>query len=250
MKINKAVLICSLICLLLFLCAFTRPPVSPVLLTSDNEVVQLSYLNAEVDSSILSLVVNCDTDADYFEIANDIVVATDESFNNKLEKLEVRTENNKLIYKFSLSEPIKKIYIAPPTLYLPSKIKAVTMPLVTDNNIKDKDIEWFSIASVTTEIIDDDWFAVIVTINPNNDVLPRFPHLIIDGKAIGGLASLNFNSNNVFNSGEFIYYFPSKDFTEIISKLSNASLSIEDTLVKVSSSNTLGISNIQSLEVN
>lgn len=255
MKMRKNILICCLLFLFLFLCAFGMPSTATILLQSEsNEAVQLNYISAEHDSEILSLMVDFETNVECFEIANNIVVATDEAMTNKLKALGVRAVGNNLIYDFTLTEPVERIYIAPPTLYIPCAIDEVTMPLISNINYLDRNVvnddEWFTITSALTEVIDEDCFAVVVNIDPINDMLPRFPRLIIDGEVIGGFSSLVFDSNNIFESGQFCYYFPLDQYDEITSKLGTASLTVENALIKVSANQAQRTSSIRSLVVN
>lgn len=165
MKGKKAVLIVCFLCITLFLCAFAVLP-SVNLQSSRNDAVRLSYVDADLDTDILTLYVDYESYGKFFEIAEDITVATDKDFTNKLVKTSSTAEESKYTYSFSLNEPVETIYISPPTLYITTEIATTSLALRSGKDIVMLDEQnWFSISSVTTKKIKEGMFAVIVSID-------------------------------------------------------------------------------------
>ncbi len=249
MKSKKGIFIMCFLCITLILCAF-KALISVDLLSSRNDSVRVSYVDAVLESDTLTFYVNYESYGEFFEIAEDVVVATDEEFTNILRRKSCKPEGSRYVYTFSLKDPIDRIYIFPPTLYIPTEISTTSLELCSTKTPATLDgKEWFAISSVSTERANETMYTVAINIEAHENTLPRFPKLEIDGKRIEGISSLNFNEDNNFDFGEFIFHLPSENCEDISSILENASLVVEDALLRVSAKDALFSSNIKSLDI-
>jgi len=243
MKNKKTFLVTCVLCVALALCAFVvLPKVS--LKSTQNDTIDVSYLSAKQNEDTLILSVNYESYGEFFEIAKDISVATDEKFSNTLTKISSTPKDNQYIYEFKLDKPTDTIFITPPILYLPVEVEPVSIALTSNNSSLTTESEsWFSITSVSVNEAEEGNYYVSIIINPTNEDLPRFPKLILGKESLGGISSLNFDENDKFNFGEFIFYFSAKDIDDAYDMLEGASLVVDQALIKVSATD-IGISSM------
>lgn len=250
MKRKKMLIISCVLIAVILVGAFAIWP-SIRLKSDQGDSVDLAYTNAheDTDAGVLTLYADYESYGTFFEIAIDIVVATDKDFTNVLRKTGCTVEESRYAYTFVLEESTDKIYISPPILYLPVEVETTSVSLNADSKTKFDDQDWFSVSSIDTKEAGEGMFMVTVTIKPHNETLPRYPKLVVGGEEIGGFSSLNFNEDAVFDFGEFIFYLPAESIETASSMLKDASLVVEDALIKVAATDTIFTSNIKSLNV-
>lgn len=251
MKVKRIIVPSIVLIATIILCSFTIIPT--IILQSDNgDTVNLSYLDAivDADNNTLTLYANYNNYGNSFEIGQDLVVSTDHDFNTVLKMTSCVLEKDRYVYTFAIDNPVSKIFISPPVLYVPADISATETKLSSSNaKVTLGSEEWFTISSVETSEIEKGLFAVKVSIIPKNDILPRLPKLVIDGKKYGASSSLSFNEEKTFISGEFCFFVPTESAENLSAMLESATLVVENALNKVYAKDSIFSTNIESLDI-
>lgn len=213
-----------------------------------------AHKEAKASGETLTLTVDYTDYGTGFEIGQDIRVYTDSALTNELSKIRCTPENGNYNYEFEWGGDVDTIYITPPVLYIPTEIDKEVFPLSADMasspvDMSEEPDEWFSISDISVDEYSDGVYSVAVSIIPNNDELPRFPMLVIDGESIGGMSSLNFDEGGCFSSGEFVFYVPCDDIELLKAQLSAAYIEIEDSLSVARASDLSLTSSVKALRV-
>ena len=250
MKTKKIYLVVGIVSLFLLACAFTIRPVVR-LVSARNNKVDVSYVGATVEEGKLVVYVNYEGYGEHFEIAKDITVATDRQFTNTLRIAGCVPKEE--YYEYTFRDIIKDtdtIYIAPPVLYVPIEINAASIPLTTGSVLETEDgNSWFTISTITVGDAVNGICPVSAMIIPNGDFLPRFPRIIVGEKTFGGIVSSIFDDNAVLSSGEFIIYVEANTSEEASTMLMDATLMLDQALLRVYAKDAVFSSNIKSLNV-
>jgi len=236
----KTILIASisLFCCVLLLAAFTVIP-RVRLSNGNNSHIDLSYLDVIFEEDSITLRANYKGYGENFEIAKDIKVATDSEFTNQLRLTgcSVEQDTGIYIYKFALEGYKEKIYVKPPILYVPITTAIASAAVDSGSTVYTADgNEWFTITSVKVDKYSDDFYTVSVMITPLQDtkLLPRFPMLVCGDNRLGGASATNFNQDDVFEFGEFVFFVEASSIEEISSLIAGASIEINQALEMVS----------------
>lgn len=152
-----------------------------------------------------------------FEMAKDIIVATDREFKNVIEITNsVSGVDGRHFYQFNSPkvDKLEKVYIQSPILYVPMGITKIDVPLakgqVAKMHKEDTDFEtagkdWFYIDDIAIEEISKGYHSVKVIIKAIGTELPHLPELKTGDKEISGQQELYFDESGCLEYGEFIY---------------------------------------------
>ena len=218
----KIVLLILLVCCTLLISAFTIIP-SVTLSAGDGNRIKLSFLNAKLENSTITIYADYNGYGDYFEIAKDIQVAADKEFNTPLRMLTctVEQETGLYVYTFETECRVDYIYILPPVLYVPTSFSTVSADLRDSSTVyTNEGKEWFNISSINVDAYQQGDFNIItvgITPTPDTVLLPRYPEIVCGEKKYGGFSSINFNEEDVFNFGEFVFFVPSDSIFDVLS---------------------------------
>jgi len=185
---------------------------------------------------------------EFFEIAKDVIAATDPYFINVLQGSS-GPEDGSYVYRYALAAPVKKIYLSPPTLCIPETIEPVSAFLKAGETVMLNGEDWFSISAVDIGKPQGGVCEVTVTILPKNDILPRSPEVVMGSERHGGFSSLNFNKEYVFDSGEFVFQLPAASAEELSKRIEKAELSVGEILRQVYAGDAVFSSNDAEIEV-
>jgi len=228
-----------------------------VLISSDGQHnVDVSYLDAKISENTLKLTVNYDSGREFFEIGRDIVVAADSSFENPWRMRRCNVVDENYVYEFepeNLSD-LKGVYIKPPILYMPVEITPVSVPIVEgemarmstgDMEFGTVGTDWFSVDTVDIEKYLEGVYKVRVVVKANAKDLPRLPKLVNGETRIGGTSALNFDQNDNFDYGEFLFTVNAGSEKEVAA----SSLVVSDALIRVEAGDLDISSNVKSFFV-
>lgn len=256
MKKSKLVCVVLVLFTLMVGCVFSIYAKSTAVDSAD---ASAKITSVSVDSAKQSLIlaVNYTSQDALFEIACDPIVSTDKGFSSALPQVQHLVEGSLHTYVFSLENQSfdDKIYIKPPVLYKAETVSDYVVSLNESSASSSLEMNsiarepWLSVASVSTAQFNEELYAVEVLVTPHSDVLPRFPKLMIEDQAFGGISSLKFAKDGTFVSGKFVYYIPASSEIELASKLTGASLVVKDSLVKMDVDTTVNTSKTASLAV-
>ena len=261
MKIRKLVLVIICIVIVCLICAFTVAP-SVTLGYDANKLhnIEVYYSGAEVNGDFLTITVDYNSNNKNFEVGKPIEVTTDSNFTTPLRLTNSKSNGASYDYTFKLGndKSLSKVYIKPPVLYVPTKITSVSTILDEGQTLKmsskDRSYEsagadWFSINALDISEFTEGTYRVKVTVDAITKDLPRFPKLCIGGKEVGGIASLDFDNNSVWKSGEFLFDVFAASEQEVAAQLASADLTVNEALIRVASSDLTVSSNVKSLVV-
>ena len=214
----------------------------------DGTLVFLDTGAGAAEENTLTVYADYSSWGETYEIAKDVIAATDPYFINVL-RGSSGPEDGSYVYRYTLTEPVKKIYLSPPTLCIPETIEPVSAFLRVGETVSLNGEDWFSISSVDIRQPQGGVCEVVVTILPKNDILPRAPVVVIDGERHGGSSSLNFNEESIFDFGEFVFKLPAASAGELSERIENAEPAVGDILRQVYAGDAVFSSNDAEIEV-
>ena len=261
---KKTVIVTMLLIFALCMCAFAVVP-SMELKSSNGDVIDVSYpITTTLSEDTITLYADYESYGVGFEIIKDIVVSTDSNFENIISIDECVIEDNGM-YKYTLTveDPIDRIFIAPPILYMPTTINESYTNLNTyknqdsimTSNVSDEDL-WFTVENVTLVEVDKAVTSneirsdtikmgqmessvvpgICVNVSGNNgNLIPRFPKLIANGMEYGGLSSITFDNEMNFKEGAFVFLMSDYNVSTV-NDLESAKIVVSDAMIKVDSS--------------
>lgn len=240
---KKILLTVSITLVAAVLCAFAVVP-SSTLRTEIGNKVTISYpTSAQLKEGKLEICADYYAYGADFEVVQDITVATDREFSNKLELSDVDVDNTKYTYIFDAPEAVDKVYVAPPIVMIPDTIDRVDIALHEANCLTANRSEpaLFAVEDVrmTTQQIslsertNNSLEAIRVEVRGNGgEIIPRLPMLKVGDTEYGGIHTIIYDENNNFESGVFVFVLPQGVSAANIINNPNTVISVSEVLVK------------------
>lgn len=208
-----------------------------------NTTGEILFNSAYQQKNKIVLFADYNFEGNVFEIAKDITVSSDPSFDKPLELEECIVESNNIYqYTFNAPDPIDRIYIKPPVVLTPEIIKPCENVLKGQNHqlFAPDGSNWFTIDEVHlsydsegvnhNENYVSQKIEVLITAN-KTDLLPRFPSITINENNYIGTTDLSFDQDMAFTHGVFTFeYSTTKEKALTGSNLKEIPLTITEAL--------------------
>ena len=242
MKKRKIMTLVAVLCFMVVFCAFSALP-EVRLVSQDKAALDVTYQGAELTEGTLKLIasfeakkeglrifdrnVSANKAIEEYEIAKDIVVATDANFQNCLELISCIPNGNQYVYEFKVeaTDIAEDIYVQPPVLLISEYVDCIPVACEAGAIIKNESEDWFTVDQITYTEFNEEKYRVTVFVTACADALPRFPELETSAGNYGGLAAVDYNEDG-FTDGVFEFFVDAASEVELLSLLDSAELNV------------------------